>query len=273
MDHCVDTDHSDELSFKQENTKKKNIKGRRKDYKKREKEIEFTREKKKDHKKRERKINKALKRRKKHLNPITIPEPHILNVEKLKQQFNLLQYELLETKNKLNTIMLNLQTLQINTSKYLNQIIHTKIKNNQNDDHINSQTPKTPTNEPELQINIIEDSSSIFNKDIKKIKLDTKKKKLDTKKVKLDKVDVIENDNNIYISEKLANFLDINTSGNLEFVMKKIHQYIIKNNLQDPENKLNILFDQELKKIFKLKKNSKLTFFNLPKYVRRHFVN
>ena len=60
--------------------------------------------------------------------------------------------------------------------------------------------------------------------------------------------------------------------GNLtiQSVVSSIHLYIKENNLQDMEKKTNILYDEHLKKLFKLKKNQKLTFFNLPKFIKNH---
>ena len=56
----------------------------------------------------------------------------------------------------------------------------------------------------------------------------------------------------------------------IQTIVTRIHLYIKENNLQDTEQKTNILYDEHLKKLFKLKKNQKLTFFNLPKFIKIH---
>ena len=56
----------------------------------------------------------------------------------------------------------------------------------------------------------------------------------------------------------------------IQSVVSSIHLYIMKHKLQDMEKKANILYDEHLKKLFKLKKNQKLTFFNLPKFIKNH---
>ena len=56
----------------------------------------------------------------------------------------------------------------------------------------------------------------------------------------------------------------------------EVTQYLIKyikdNNLQNNENKKNIIPDKKLKKLLKLKKKDELTYFNLQKYMNVHYI-
>lgn len=55
-------------------------------------------------------------------------------------------------------------------------------------------------------------------------------------------------------------------------VTQHLIKYIKDNNLQNNENKKNIIPDQKLKKLLKLKKKDELTYFNLQKYMNVHYI-
>lgn len=55
-------------------------------------------------------------------------------------------------------------------------------------------------------------------------------------------------------------------------VTREITSYIRANKLQDPENGRNINADSKLKKLLKLSKGDKLTYFNLQKFMSPHFA-
>ena len=55
-------------------------------------------------------------------------------------------------------------------------------------------------------------------------------------------------------------------------VSKEIKQYIDSHKLQDPANGRNILPDNKLAKLLKLGKEDKLSYFNLQKYMKIHFI-
>lgn len=55
-------------------------------------------------------------------------------------------------------------------------------------------------------------------------------------------------------------------------VTREITSYIRANKLQDPENGRNINADTKLKKLLKLGKGDKLTYFNLQKFMSPHFA-
>ena len=75
------------------------------------------------------------------------------------------------------------------------------------------------------------------------------------------------------ISNELATFLNKpkGTEMARTAVTKEINQYIRSNNLQDPSNGRIILADTKLRKLLRLPKGDKLTYFNLQTYMRHHF--
>lgn len=54
-------------------------------------------------------------------------------------------------------------------------------------------------------------------------------------------------------------------------VTKHITKYIKDNNLQNPENKKQILPDKSLQKLLNIGKDEELTYFNLQKYMKHHY--
>jgi chromatin remodeling complex protein RSC6 len=76
------------------------------------------------------------------------------------------------------------------------------------------------------------------------------------------------------ISDELAEFLG-KTSGTemaRTAVSKEINAYIRANNLQDAKNGRKINPDNKLTKLLKLGKEDELTYFNLQKFMKHHFV-
>lgn len=76
------------------------------------------------------------------------------------------------------------------------------------------------------------------------------------------------------ITDDLATFLgkDNGTKMARTEVSKAIHQYIITNNLQDTANGRYIIADDKLKTLLNLTDDSELTYFNLQRYLKHHFV-
>jgi upstream activation factor subunit UAF30 len=76
------------------------------------------------------------------------------------------------------------------------------------------------------------------------------------------------------ISDELAEFLGkaIGTEMARTDVSKELNVYILANNLQDKENGRIIHPDTKLTKLLKLSKEDKLTYFNLQKFMKPHFV-
>lgn len=76
------------------------------------------------------------------------------------------------------------------------------------------------------------------------------------------------------ISDELAAFLgkDKGTELARTAVSKEIHAYIRSAKLQDPTNGRKINPDTKLAKLLKLGKNDALTYFNLQRYMKHHFV-
>jgi hypothetical protein len=76
------------------------------------------------------------------------------------------------------------------------------------------------------------------------------------------------------ISDELAEFLG-KTSGTemaRTAVSKEINAYIRANKLQDTQNGRKIIPDNKLSKLLKLSKEDELTYFNLQKYMKHHFI-
>ena len=76
------------------------------------------------------------------------------------------------------------------------------------------------------------------------------------------------------ISDELAEFLGktVGTEMARTSVSKEINQYIRTNSLQDKENGRKINPDAKLSKLLKINKGDELTYFNLQKYMKHHFV-
>ena len=76
------------------------------------------------------------------------------------------------------------------------------------------------------------------------------------------------------VSPELSKFLNKNNS--IELARTEVTQYIIKyiqeNKLQNPDNLKIIEPDDKLKNLLELKDNDKLTFFNIQKYMNKHFI-
>jgi len=76
------------------------------------------------------------------------------------------------------------------------------------------------------------------------------------------------------LSDELCDFLKIprNSERARTEVTRMINDYIKQKNLQDPSDKRNIRADDSLRKIMNLKDNDVLSYFNLQKYIKHHFV-
>jgi len=76
------------------------------------------------------------------------------------------------------------------------------------------------------------------------------------------------------ISDELAQFLGktVGTEMARTSVSKEINAYIQLNKLQDAKNGRIIHADQKLTELLKLKAGDELTYFNLQKYMKHHFV-
>ena len=77
------------------------------------------------------------------------------------------------------------------------------------------------------------------------------------------------------VSKELCDFL--NKDKATEMARTEVTQYIIKyiqeNNLQNPNNKKIINPDDKLKKLLEIKETDELNYFNIQKYMNKHFSN
>lgn len=76
------------------------------------------------------------------------------------------------------------------------------------------------------------------------------------------------------ISDELAQFLgkEIGTEMARTAVSKEINLYIRSNSLQDKDNGRKINPDNKLSVLLKVPKDEELTYFNLQKYMKHHFI-
>ena len=76
------------------------------------------------------------------------------------------------------------------------------------------------------------------------------------------------------ISEEMATFLSLNPLEEIprNQVTKLINQYIIKNDLRNSEDKRQIQPNDELSKLLNLTGDENLSYFNLQKYMKHHFI-
>lgn len=76
------------------------------------------------------------------------------------------------------------------------------------------------------------------------------------------------------ISDELAKFLgkSVGTEMARTDVSKEINAYIRANNLQRPDNGRFIVPDAKLTSLLKLKKEDELSYFNLQRYMKPHFI-
>lgn len=76
------------------------------------------------------------------------------------------------------------------------------------------------------------------------------------------------------LSDELCDFLKIahKSERARTEVTRMINEYIKANNLQDPNDKRKIIADEQLKKIMNLKPTDALSYFNLQKFIKHHFV-
>lgn len=76
------------------------------------------------------------------------------------------------------------------------------------------------------------------------------------------------------ISDELAKFLnkEVGTEMARTEVSKEINQYVVANNLRDKNNGRIILPDTKLGKLLKAGKTDEVTYFNLQRYLKPHFI-
>jgi chromatin remodeling complex protein RSC6 len=77
------------------------------------------------------------------------------------------------------------------------------------------------------------------------------------------------------ISDELAIFLDkpLGTVISRETVSRAINTYIRVNGLQDPTNSRKINPDENLRNLLRLNTGAELTYFNIAKYMKHHYIN
>ncbi len=78
----------------------------------------------------------------------------------------------------------------------------------------------------------------------------------------------------VALKDELCEFLGIpagSTMARTE-VTKKIHEYVVANSLQDPENKRKFNLDEKLKTLLAVDEGVQVHYFNLQKYLAKNFA-
>lgn len=77
------------------------------------------------------------------------------------------------------------------------------------------------------------------------------------------------------ISKELCEFMNINENSEIARtdVTKALISYIKEKNLQDSVNKKKICPDDKLKKLLGIETEDELTYFNIQKYMNKHFLH
>uniref|UniRef100_A0A6C0F872 DM2 domain-containing protein n=1 Tax=viral metagenome TaxID=1070528 RepID=A0A6C0F872_9ZZZZ len=130
-------------------------------------------------------------------------------------------------------------------------------------------------------------TNETMEKRIELLELDNTKLKADVKKLlKLVKKLTKENEDPdkpkklsgfakpMQLSKELSDFLCVNhdTMMARTDVTKEINKYVKANNLQNPENKREIILDAKLKTIISAPIDETVTFFNLQKFMSKHYI-
>jgi upstream activation factor subunit UAF30 len=108
-----------------------------------------------------------------------------------------------------------------------------------------------------------------MNVNLKVLQKEISKEKKSSKKNKVVKVE-----NPVSITSEIAAFLNIdeNTKILKKDVRVLISKYIKDHNLQNPENKKEILPNEDLTKLLQQKEGDVITYLNLHKYLEKYFI-
>ena len=76
------------------------------------------------------------------------------------------------------------------------------------------------------------------------------------------------------LSDEMYDFLAIekNTLVVRNDVTRKLNEYVLSNNLRDSKDKRNIIPDAKMRKLLNFTDGDSLTYFNIQKYIKHHFV-
>lgn len=131
-------------------------------------------------------------------------------------------------------------------------------------------------NDSQSILKTLANNLKILHKEVQKEKKELIKNAKKSKKIKRKKKSVSGFAKPSPISEKLADFLQVPKEELIARtdVTKMILEYIKNNNLQNPDNKKEILPDDNLRKLLEphFTNEDKLEYFNIQKYLKYHFL-
>jgi len=124
-----------------------------------------------------------------------------------------------------------------------------------------------------LQITIVQNKTKLLEKSIQKKLKQLRKEQKKTIKNKMKKKPsgfALP----CSITNELCNFINkpVGTKIARTDVTRYIIDYIKKNNLQNPNNRRFILPDEKLHKLLNLDSGDKITYFNIQRYMNKHFI-
>jgi len=133
----------------------------------------------------------------------------------------------------------------------------------------------------------IVDNLSVFKNQITAVQQRVKELEKNVKKqVKVMKKDIVKIKNKVprkpsgfakpsKVTKELCDFMNKNEGTELARteVTRALVSYIKENNLQNKENSKIIQADQKLKNLLDLSEEDELTYFNLQKYMNKHFIS
>jgi chromatin remodeling complex protein RSC6 len=162
----------------------------------------------------------------------------------------------------------------------------TKIKSSKSSESLSSDTENPVTNYINKFSSFVE-KISVINKELKELGVVGKNLEKDFNQIikvmaKNRGKPIKSNDNRplsgfampTYLSDELYNFLNIEKGTKVprKDVTKMINEYIKTNSLRDEDDRRKIIPNEELHKIFNSEEGQDITYFNLQKYMKHHFI-
>ena len=127
----------------------------------------------------------------------------------------------------------------------------------------------------QLAMKTLQSNLKILQKEVSKERKESKKKESKIKKKSTKKRSPSGFAKPSPITKELCDFIGVSYDTELARteVTSKVIAYVKEFNLQNPENKKQIMVDEKLNKLLQPQSDDVITFFNLQTYLKKHFVN